>query len=64
MSFSNMDLRERALRLRKEARGIRDVAASLSFEEDSNLFLQHAAALDAEAADLEARVSALHSEQV
>ena len=43
--------------MRKEAIGIRQVAMSLSFDEDSELFLQHAAALDAEAACLELQVS-------
>ena len=47
------DLRDRVLRLQKEATGIRAVATSLSFDEDRDLFLQHAAALDAEAALLE-----------
>lgn len=47
------DLRDRALRLQKEAAHIRAVAMSLSFDEDRALFLQHAAALDAEAAGLE-----------
>lgn len=46
-------LRDRVLRLQKEATGIRAVAMSLSFDEDRDLFLQHAAALDAEAARLE-----------
>jgi len=47
------DLRDRALRLQKEAAGIRAVAMTLSLDEDSELFLQHANALDAEAACLE-----------
>ena len=47
------DLRDRVLRLQKEATSIRAVAMSLSFDEDRDLFLQHAAALDAEAARLE-----------
>ncbi len=52
------DLKERALRLRKEADGIRQVAMSLSFDEDRELFLQHAAALEAEAACLEVSLKA------
>lgn len=51
------DLRDRALCLRKEASGIREVAMSLSFDEDRELFFQHAAVLDAEAACLEVQVS-------
>ena len=47
------DLRDRALRLQEQAASIRAVAKSLSFEEDRELFLQHAAALEAEAACLE-----------
>lgn len=57
MSSLTRDLRERALRLRKEAAGIRQVAMSLSFDEDRELFLQHAAALDAEAACLDVQAS-------
>jgi hypothetical protein len=57
MSSMTRDLRERALRLRKEATVIRQVAKSLSFHEDRELFLQHAAALDAKAACLELQVS-------
>jgi hypothetical protein len=53
MSAPAGDLEDRALRLRKEAVGIRQVAVSLSLDEDRQLFLQHAAALDAEAACLE-----------
>jgi hypothetical protein len=51
--FVIRDLRDRALRLQTEAIRIRAVAASLSFDEDRELFLQHAAALDTEAARLE-----------
>ncbi len=47
------DLKDRALRLQEEATRIRAVARSLSFDEDRVLFLQHAAALDAEAACLD-----------
>ena len=57
MSALTGELRDQALRLRKEAIGIRQVAMSLSFDEDRELFLQHAAALDAEAACLEVQVS-------
>lgn len=49
------DLRDRALRLQEEAAGIRAVASSLSFDEDRELFLQHAAALERDAARLEAQ---------
>ena len=56
MSAPTGDLKDRALRLRKEAVGIRQVAVSLSFDEDRQLFLQHAAAMDAEAACLEVQL--------
>jgi hypothetical protein len=49
-------LRDRALRLQKEAAGIRQAAMSLSANEDMDLFLQHAAALDAEVACLEVQI--------
>lgn len=58
MSAVNTDLRERALRLRREATGIREAAMSLSSDQDKELFLRHAAALDAEAARLEVQTSA------
>jgi hypothetical protein len=57
MSSLIKGLRDRALCLRKEAIGIRQVAMSLSFEADRQLFLQHAAALDGEAACLEVQLS-------
>jgi hypothetical protein len=41
--------------LQEEATRIRAVAMSLSFDEDRDLFLQHAAALDVQAAGLEAQ---------
>jgi hypothetical protein len=61
MSFDIRDLTGRAVRLRKEAAGIREAAMSLSGEEDRELFLQHAAALDREAAYLEVLISPLPS---
>lgn len=39
--------------MHKEAANLRAVAISLSFDEDRDLFLQHAAALEAKAARLE-----------
>lgn len=53
MAAGIRDLRNRALRLQQEATRIRAVAMSLSFDEDRQLFLQHAGDLDAEAAVLE-----------
>ena len=53
MSLTIGDLRDRALRLRKEAAGIREAAMTLSVDEDRDLFLRHAVALDSEAARLE-----------
>jgi len=49
-------LRDRVLRLQKEAAGIRQAAMSLSADEDRELFFQHAAALDAEVACLEVQI--------
>lgn len=53
----------RAQRLRREAAGIREAAATLSMNADRDLFRAHAAVLEAEAASLEAQAQQRRSEK-